>query len=208
MGLGLGLALGLGFAGCSPTVVQVEEPAPCELQKVTSAVITAPYLNPARSGESRPVQVRLYQLKGDVRFQNASFEEVWKKDADVLKDDLLSVQEFPVYPDTRTELSFERNPEAQFVVAAGLFRDPKGKKWFKSFELPPPPGKGNCQLEGEEDAAPELNPKIYVWLQGTKVDDGIEYADYYPRDRTVAAEVTTSAAAEGTQGGDGSGAAK
>jgi type VI secretion system protein VasD len=178
---------------CAGSVPPPKEPEECDLQIVTSSVITSKYINPSETGEPRPVQVRLYQLKSDVRLQNSDFEQIWKQDAEQLKDDLVKVEEFPVYPNTRTEIKFERDDAAQFLVAAALFRNPTGKTWFKSFELPPAPSEGaGCIAamcaDGECDGGPVLNPKIYIWIDATRVDDGIEYADYFPEGRVVDAE--------------------
>jgi type VI secretion system protein VasD len=194
--LGVCVALTLAQA-CGSSTPPPKEAEECDLQIVTSAVITSKYINPSESGEPRPVQVRLYQLKNDVNLRNASFDQIWKQDAEYLKDDLVKVEEFPVYPNTRTEVKFERDDAAQFVVAAALFRNPKGKSWFKSFELPPAPSEGGgcvtAACAGENcDAGPELNPKIFVWIEDTKVDDGIEYADYFPEGRTLTAAPESS----------------
>ena len=129
------------------------------------------------------MQLRLYQLKNDVGFRNASFDQIWKEDAAKLGEDLLGSQEVSVYPDARKELEFERNPEAQFIVAAGLFRTPKGKQWFTSFELPPVPGQEACGAkcpDGECAEPPELNPKVYIRVDGTRIDDGSDYAEEFP----------------------------
>lgn len=161
-----------------------EEPEACDRQVVTAAIISSEHINPAESGEARPVQLRLYQLKNDVGFRNASFEQVWKQDEEELGDDLLDRQEFPVYPDARKEIEFERNPEAQYIVAAGLFRTPKGKQWFAAFELPPVPGQEACGascVDGDCAEPPDLNPKLYVRVDGTRVQEGSDWADYFPK---------------------------
>ena len=183
------------LAACSSTPPP-EVPEKCDLQIVTSAVITSPYINPSERGEPRPVQVRIYQLKSDVGFLNSDFEEVWKKDAEVLGEDLVKAEEFPVYPDTRTEVKFERDDAAQFIVAAALFRNPTGKNWFKSFELPPSPADGQCGArcpDGECAEAPVLDPRFYIWIDDTRVEDGIEYADYFPEGGTLSAAPTEAA---------------
>jgi len=41
-------------------------------------------------GESTPVDVRIYQLRDDKRFNMAQFEDLWTKDEKVLGDDKLS----------------------------------------------------------------------------------------------------------------------
>lgn len=185
------------FAGlavaCSSTPPPTTEPPKCDQQMVSSAVITSPHINPSPAGEARPVQVRLYQLKTDTRFLNASFDQIWKNDADVLQDDLVKADEFPAYPNTRTDVKFERDEAAQFFMVAALFRTPKGRNWFTSFEFPPSPANGDgCGMpaadcpDGEcpAEGGPVANPKFYVWIEDTRVEDGIEHADDFPEGRT------------------------
>jgi type VI secretion system protein VasD len=188
----LGAALAVaGLVSCSTPEPAPKPPEKCNLQIVSAAVITSKYINPSENGEPRPVQVRLYQLKSDVSFLNSDFEEVWKDDKKALGEDLVKSEEFPVYPNTRTEVKFERDASAQFLVGAALFRNPTGKKWYKSFELPPPPGAGACGAQcpnGECEKKAEQNPAFYLWIDGTSVDDGIEYADYQPEGGSLAAQ--------------------
>ena len=167
-------------------------PEPCDRQVITAAIISTAHINPADNGEARPVQLRLYQLKNDVGFRNASFDQIWKEDAVKLGEDLLGNQEVSVYPDARKELEFERNPEAQFIVAAGLFRTPKGKQWFTSFELPPVPGQEACGAkcaDGKCAEEADLNPKVYIRVDGTRVDDGSDYAEDFPASAVARARV-------------------
>jgi type VI secretion system protein VasD len=167
-----------------------EAPEACDRQVVTAAVISTPFINLAESGDARPVQIRLYQLKNDVAFRNATFDEVWKGDEAKLGEDLLDRQEFPVYPNSRKVVEFERNPEAQYVVAAALFRTPLGKQWFTTFELPPPPGQEACGAkctDGKCAEEADLNPKLYIRVDGTRINDGSDWADFIP-EQQVASE--------------------
>lgn len=175
-------ALGVLALGCGKKPPP-EEPEVCERQTVTAAIISTALINPAETGAPRPVQLRLYQLKNDVNFRNLPFEQVWKEDEAKLGEDLLDRQEFPVYPDARKEVEFERNPEAMYVVAAGLFRTPKGKQWFTSFELPPNPGEEACGAkcpDGDCTQPPVNEAKIYIRVDGTRVVDGSDLADFVP----------------------------
>ncbi|MBI4565367.1 MAG: type VI secretion system lipoprotein TssJ [Planctomycetes bacterium] len=47
-------------------------------------------LNVNERGESTPVQVRIYFLKGQQRFVSAPYEDLWVKDKEVLGDDYLA----------------------------------------------------------------------------------------------------------------------
>ena len=133
------------------------------------------------SGEwPRPVQMRIYQLKDDVKLQAATFEQVWKEDAAVLGQDILKRDEVFVYPNTRTDVKFDRDPTASHIVGAALFRNPKGKSWYMAFELPPPPGKGDCRTPGPDCPDGKCggfnpNPKFSLWVDQTRVDDGADH---------------------------------
>jgi type VI secretion system protein VasD len=180
---------GIGIACSSSTPVIVQPPKSCTLQVVGMTIIASPKINPEDDGSPRPVQLRLYQLKTDNRLLNASFDQIWKEDKATLQDDLVKVEEFPVYPDTRTEVKFERSPDALFVVGVALFRTPKGRNWWTEFELPPPPGKGDCMFPDPKCAGPDcqkeaggppLAPHFSIWLDGSRIDDGADHLDEYP----------------------------
>jgi type VI secretion system protein VasD len=170
----------LVLASCSPAPPPPAAPTKkCEIQTVSLVVVASPVINPTEEGEARPVQLRIYQLKDDVRLQSASFFDVWKKDATVLGDDVIKRDEIFVYPSSRTDVKFDRDPNAQHVVGAALFRNPKGKSWFVSFDLPPAPGKGDCTVPGCEgdDCKKNVNPEFAVWIDAARVDDGADHKD-------------------------------
>ncbi|HEU4532773.1 MAG TPA: type VI secretion system lipoprotein TssJ [Polyangiaceae bacterium] len=185
----LALALAAGCASTPPPAAP--EPKVCDTQRVSLSILAAPELNPTLDGESRPVVFRVYQLKSDVRFQNASFHEIWKDSAKVLGDDLVDGKkderdrEVAVYPGVRHEVKFERDPDAQVVVAAALFRNPVGRTWYMAYELPPMPGKGDCHApacegDGGACAIDRANPRFSIWAEGTHVDDGTGREDELP----------------------------
>jgi hypothetical protein len=122
--------------------------------------------------------MRIYQLKDDIKLQAASFEQIWKEDATVLGPDIVKRDEVFVYPNTRTEVKFDRDASASHIVGAALFRNPKGRSWYMAFELPPAPGKGDCLTPACEDdkcAANNVNPKFSLWVDATRVDDGADH---------------------------------
>lgn len=174
-----------GLVACGQTAALAKEPDACTLQIVDLTILASPRLNPTESGEARPVQTRIYQLASDVKLNNVDFLDIWKNDKKVLGEDLLKVEEMPIYPDSRTDVRFERNPAALYVAVVSIFRSPKGRSWFTVLELPPPPGKGNCYSkackDGHcDDAGPELNPKFVIWIDGTTVDTGEDKLEDYP----------------------------
>jgi type VI secretion system protein VasD len=182
----IGVALG-ALPACGQTAPP-KEPEPCKLQILDLTIIASPRINQADNGEARPVQVRLYQLNSDVRINNATFEQVWKNDKDTLKEDLVKTTELTVYPDSRTDIKFERDEKATLLGAVALFKNPKGRSWYTILELPPPPGKGACFTNcpsgdcGDAGAkeAPPLNPHFVIWVDGSRIDEGSDHVDDYP----------------------------
>ena len=141
---GVATSLGAVIACSSNTTLPIKEPDSCKQQIIGTSVIASERLNPTECGDSRPVQLRIYQLKTDIRLQNASFDEIWKQDKETLKDDLIKVEEMTVYPDSRQEIKFERDDAALVVAFVALFRNHRGRSWYTTFELPPPAGRGTA----------------------------------------------------------------
>jgi type VI secretion system protein VasD len=190
------------YACTSSTPPAVKAPEKCKLQIINMTVLAGNRLNPTEFGEPRPVQLRIYQMKTDARFNFAEFQDIWKNDQKTLGDDNLSMQELSIYPDSRTEVRFERDESALNLVAVALFRNPSGRTWWTSFDLPPAPGKGDCMAscaDGSCDGGTPLNPHFVVWLDGTRVDDGEDHLDDYPDGqwpRMVNAKISPQKAAE------------
>ena len=182
------VAVGATAFACTTTPPPAAKAAPdrCKFQVVDMTILGSRRLNPTETGEARPVQLRIYQSKSDARFNFAEFEDIWKKDQKTLGDDYVSMQEITVYPESRADVRFERDEAALNIVAMGLFRNPSGRTWWTSFDLPPPPGKGECGADcpdGQCDGGSNLNPHYVVWLDGTRVDDGADHLDDYPEGR-------------------------
>jgi type VI secretion system protein VasD len=179
------MSLGAFMACSTPIVPPAKEPEACKLQVVNMTILSSGLINPSVLGEARPVQLRIYQLATDVRFQNADFEDIWKRDKATLQDDLIKVEEMSVYPNYRIDVQFERDEKAMVVAAVALFRNPTGRTWGVTFDLPPPPGKGNCATPqcadgkcGDGGASPpNLLPRYAVWIDGTKVDEGDDHLE-------------------------------
>lgn len=173
---------------CGPTILPVKEPRKvCEVQKVSLSIVASDNINPSPEGEPRPVLLRIYQLQDEIALFNATFEQVWRDDKAALGADLIMRGETYAYPNTRTEVAFQRNPQADSVVVAGLFRGHQGKSWFITFELPPAPGMGDCHIEGcEGDACGvDPNPKFAIWLDDTRVEEGSSHLQDVTDERRV-----------------------
>lgn len=176
-----GMLAGLAvLAACEPTIVPVKEPPKtCEIQTVGLSIVASESINPSPEGEPRPVVVRVYQLQDEIALHNATFEEVWRDEKAALGADLVMRGEAYAYPNSLTNVSFQRNPAADFVVVAALYRAHQGKSWFLSFELPPAPGKGDCRIKGCEgdDCGVDPNPAFAIWLDDNRVEEGSSHLE-------------------------------
>lgn len=195
------LRTGLGVAGvvflvaaCGGTKQEAKAPEKCPVQKITVSLLSSEKVNKTSEGEARPVVVRLYQLKSDERMFNSSFDQIWKDDKATLGEDLLSVQEVQLFPGTRTDRKFDRPPLVNHVVGVALFSNPAGKAWFSSLDLPPIPEAGKCSCPPGDEECESANvaaPHLVYWLDGNKIDDGVEHLDDYPTQGAKAAKKTS-----------------
>jgi type VI secretion system protein VasD len=163
----------LALTGCpSPPP---EAPEPCDRQVVTLNLYASDDINPSEQKRPRPVVVKLYQLVNDIRMVNASYDDILLRDAEVLQDDLMQVNEVEVFPNDLVEVRFERIPEAAVLCGAAMFRDPKGQSWKTFYQFPPMPNSGACG-ELEADAGePEAAPRTAFFVVETKIDNGTQY---------------------------------
>ena len=88
-------------------------------------------LNQDDSGEALPVVVRVYQLRGKDKFQQATFKALWKNDKELLEGDLLDRKELTVHPDSETVLDVDLDVKhgAAFFGVMALFRKPDVMSW-------------------------------------------------------------------------------
>jgi type VI secretion system protein VasD len=172
-------------SACGGAVPAAKAPEKCPAQSITVSVLSSPAINRTPEGEPRPVVVRLYQLKADARLYNASFDRVWKDDKATLADDVVASQEVEVYPGTRTDVKFERPPTVNHIAGVALFSNPTGHAWFASLDLAPVPEPGKCGAPcpaGDEECESShvQAPHFVYYVDGSKIDEGIEHLDDYP----------------------------
>ncbi|WP_394842740.1 type VI secretion system lipoprotein TssJ [Pendulispora brunnea] len=172
----------LGCGGGQAAAPPAAAPAKCEPQHVTVSVLASPSINTTDEGQARPVVIRVYQLKGDTRLYNASFEQIWHQDKETLAEDLVKMNEVQAYPATRADLKFDRAEGVEYVAAVALFHNPRGKAWYSAFDLPPQPDPGKCGTCEDEDCTdrPVQNAELAFWIDGSKVDDGTDHVDDFP----------------------------
>jgi type VI secretion system protein VasD len=137
--------------------------AECRRHAASITLAASEQVNASAGERGLPVAVRVYQLQSDSKLRNATFEEVWQDDKSVLRNDLLALDEQTAYPGQTVHFKLELRPEATAIAAVALFREPKGKDWFVTFDLEPLREKPRC---------PVADPEISLWLDRWKIQDG------------------------------------
>jgi type VI secretion system protein VasD len=158
-------ALGLGALGCGGAAPQgVAAPVkPCQALPLSLSFAATGRSNALSTGEGRPVQLRVYQLKTDARLRTASFEDIWQNDAKTLEGELVSSEEHTIFPGEKQTITVAAKPDAAYIGVVALFREPQGKDWFVTYEIAPPKSQPPC--------ATKPTP-IPIWLDRMQIQDG------------------------------------
>jgi len=161
--------------GCGST-----RPNLCQLSDTSPLVVEASdRLNPDSNGRSLPTIVRLYQLRDVGALEQSSFQEVWQTPEAALGDSLLGVDELTIYPEQTVRRGLDRNPEANFLVGMGIFRQPVGSTWRSVLTLPAPRSESQCAAaQGNAGSDAELPPIAHVtfFLENNRIEGELELA--------------------------------
>jgi type VI secretion system protein VasD len=120
------------------------ESAPAPVDVIITA---AARLNPDDSGAALPTVVRIYQLKGTSKAEAAQFEDLYRRDKELLGEDLLQLDEVVVAPGATVRKTVAGIPEARAVMVVGVFRRPAGLGWRIIAERK---GKGPLNVRAED----------------------------------------------------------
>lgn len=110
--------------------------APPEPEPMKAQLIAGDMLNPDRSGDSKPVVVRIYQLKTGGTFETADFFSLYRNADAVLAADLLASREVVVQPGTTQKIEAEFDPATRVIGVVAAFRDIENAQWRASVKLP------------------------------------------------------------------------
>jgi type VI secretion system protein VasD len=186
-------AIALLLLGCSssaPPPATPTPPEPCVAPRPRITIAAGEQVNAGVDGRGLPVQVRLYQLKSEAKLLNAFFEEVWNDDAKTLAEDLLGMREVTVFPGKSQGLELEQLPDSRVLGAVALFREPRGRDWFVTYDL---------LLAKKEPPCPPPEPRISIWLDRMKIQDGegrVEAAGQAPPANSPSEEPAPAAPSE------------
>jgi type VI secretion system protein VasD len=153
--------------GCSsaatPPAEAAKPPEKCVAPRPHVTIASSAQVNAGPDGRGLPVQVRVYELKSQAKLLNAFFEEMWNDDSKTLGDDLVSKRELTAFPGQTEQFDLEQSPDSRVLAAVALFREPRGKDWFVSYDL---------VVARQEPPCPPSEPRISIWLDRMKIQDG------------------------------------
>jgi type VI secretion system protein VasD len=185
------LTLTLSACGSAPPPPPKPAPKACEPVRPTLAITATARVNAEATGEGRPVQVRIYQLRSDARLRTASFEDVWQNDSATFDKDLIGVEEQTLFPGETKLVPLTPQPGAGTLALVALFREPQGKDWFVTYELEPPRTVAPCPKEGA---------RIPVWVDRMQIQDGAG-REAEPSDTTQPSDSAAPPPSTGPSGG-------
>src|SRR3954463_6862029 len=152
-----------GCGGAAPPPAAAAPAKPCQAWPLSLAFTATARSNALSTGEGRPVQLQIYQLKSDARLRTASFEDIWQNDAKTLEGELVSSEQHTLFPGEKKTITLAPKPEASYVGIVALFREPQGKDWFLTYEIAPPKSQPPC---GSKPTP------IPIWLDRMQIQDG------------------------------------
>ena len=86
-------------------------------------------LNQNRSGVSSPVNIRIYQLSDDAKFQDADFAKIWDDDESSLEGSLVRKRELDLAAESNSEFELQVQKGTRFIGVMGLFDKEEDKEW-------------------------------------------------------------------------------
>jgi len=86
-------------------------------------------LNPDISGKYRPVNIKVYYLKSDGAFSQASFTDLYQYTDKVLGDSIVHISSYQLLPGQTIKLLDEAPQGVKFVGVVAAFRHIEGAQW-------------------------------------------------------------------------------
>jgi type VI secretion system VasD/TssJ family lipoprotein len=161
----------VALGGCKkkgPTCNPDEE----AFESIRLVVGPADQINVDTEGNPRATVLRVYQLTDDRILDTVTFEQVWQDAAGAFGDLMLDEQEFVAYPGKAEVHEIKPNPDAKFIAAVAIFREPVGNTWVTDWNVPQFHGHSVCAAKKKKQ--PVGDPCFYVSVENNEVDGGHE----------------------------------
>lgn len=101
----------------------------CVSRSVTMRFDAAAKVNPDANQQSLPVQVKVFQLKDDLAFRNADFDDLWQQGQQALGSSYVDETDFMILPDSKKSLSLDMNSNTTYLGFVAVFRTRSGFTW-------------------------------------------------------------------------------
>lgn len=101
----------------------------CSAPQVKVNLSSTANLNMNYVKEPLPVVVRIYQLTDPKLFENATFNELWKKDLAILGNSLLRKDSLTLDPASQQKIRLERHEQTRFVALMAAFNNQPNNSW-------------------------------------------------------------------------------
>ena len=112
-----------------------------------------PRVNEKKESESRPIVIRVYELKSLATFNESDFFSVRDHYREVLSNELLNSEEFYLVPNQKLRLTRPLNLDTRYIGVVAAFREIETAQWRASTAVP----------------VDERFPEIYILLVDNKV---------------------------------------
>tara|TARA_R110000868_G_scaffold10639_5_gene51697 strand:+ start:7367 stop:7822 length:456 start_codon:yes stop_codon:yes gene_type:complete len=93
-------------------------------------------VNPDMNNQSLPVLVKVYQLRDDKAFKQASFDGLWKNYQQTLGKSLVSEKNITAMPNATKTISINYNEDAKYIGFVAVFRERNGDTWKAVLPIP------------------------------------------------------------------------
>lgn len=99
------------------------------LTKLDLTLSASDELNPDLNGRPSPIVLRLLELKHPVAFEHADFFSLYERASDILKRDLVAIEEIELRPGERLVLKLRVEAGSRYVGVLAAYRDLPQTQW-------------------------------------------------------------------------------
>ncbi len=137
------VALGMACGGS-----QFPKLPKCQVAGLEVTLKASQRLNMDSDGGSLSLVTYIFLMKTASALKNADFEAMWRSPKEALGEDLLSMTELTVFPETSETRELPIVPGAGYVAVVGVFRKQTGSTW-RAWKRIKTPNAAECKINDE-----------------------------------------------------------